>query len=281
MNYSIRVLLFDNMKNTRISILGTGWLGLPLGLHLKELGYQVKGSTTSAKKIQEIVKNGLQPYLIQIDDRVVGENGEDFFDTDILIITIPPSREAERYQNTIRTIQKQILKNGIKKVLYTSSTSIYGSQGGLLTEKSPAMPKGVMSEGIHFAEQALTSDDFETTICRLAGLAGGSRNPAKFLAGSKNVKRGNALVNLVHQEDCIAIMTKIIENNHWNEIFNICSDIHPPRKVYYPLMAQLSNMSVPTFEIDENPSSAYKIVDNTKVKSVLAYEFLHPDPMLF
>lgn len=269
------------MKNTTISILGTGWLGLPLGVHLKKEGFQVKGSTTSHKKIQEIIKNGIQPYLINLDDRVVGENGEDFFDTDVLIVTIPPSREVERHRKTIQTIQDNIVKHQIARVIYTSSISVYGQQGGVLTEKTPVMPKGVMSEGIHFAEQQFSKGGFDLTICRLAGLAGGSRKPAKFLAGHSNIKRGNAPVNLVHQEDCINIMTKIITDNHWNEVFNICSDIHPPRRVYYPLKAQMADLKVPTFEIDETPSSEYKIIDNAKVKSVLGYEFVHPDPMTF
>ena len=34
----------------KISIIGLGWLGLPLADHLIEQGYQVLGSTTSKEK---------------------------------------------------------------------------------------------------------------------------------------------------------------------------------------------------------------------------------------
>ena len=36
---------------TKISILGCGWLGLPLAKAIVENGFSVKGSTTSSEKI--------------------------------------------------------------------------------------------------------------------------------------------------------------------------------------------------------------------------------------
>ncbi|MGB0863249.1 MAG: NAD-dependent epimerase/dehydratase family protein [Saprospiraceae bacterium] len=265
----------------RVSILGTGWLGLPLGKHLKDLGYEVKGSTTSPKKILELVNFGVQPYLIQIDDRVVGERGEDFFDTDVLVVTIPPSRDLERYKVTIQTITRQIKESGIKKVLYTSSTGVYGHTVGLVDETTPVKPKGVSSEGIIMAERALMALNIDLTIVRLAGLAGGKRNPGRFLAGRINALGGNAPVNFVHQTDCIEIMTQIIAENHWNEIFNICSDIHPPKHLFYTFKAQEGNFDVPTFAPDDKKASDYKIISNAKVKAALNYEFKYPDPMAF
>ena len=51
------------MKNTT-SIFGCGWLGKPLALYLLEKDFQVKGSTTSEEKMQELKEEGIDAQLI-------------------------------------------------------------------------------------------------------------------------------------------------------------------------------------------------------------------------
>ncbi len=53
------------MKNN-ISILGCGWLGLPLALTLKKNGYSIKGSTTSEIKVKLLNNYGVQPFIIDL-----------------------------------------------------------------------------------------------------------------------------------------------------------------------------------------------------------------------
>ena len=58
----------------KISILGCGWLGLPLAKSLIEKGFSIKGSTTSEEKLQVLQNAGIQPFLISIKfDKVVGD----------------------------------------------------------------------------------------------------------------------------------------------------------------------------------------------------------------
>jgi nucleoside-diphosphate-sugar epimerase len=265
----------------RISILGTGWLGLPLGKHLKDLGYEIKGSTTSPEKISKLEKLGIQPYLIQIDEKGVDESGARLFDTDILIVTIPPARNLERYKIIIQAVTSQIQEKDIKKVLYTSSTGVYGNTAGIVDETTALNPRGISAEGVIFAERAFQALDIDLTIVRFSGLAGENRNPGRFFAGRKDVAGGNAPVNFVHQTDCILVMAQIIKDNHWNEIFNICADAHPPKRLFYPFKAKESSFDVPTFAQDDKKASDYKIVSNAKVKAALNYEFKYPDPMAF
>jgi len=269
------------MRHQKISILGTGWLGIPLAQHLKSKGYQVKGSTTSPKKIATLIEMGITPYLIQIDDRVVGLQGEDFFGADVLIITIPPSRDIEFTKKQYLNIARLIKEGDIKHVVYTSSTGIYGTAVGHVDESFAPNPIRATAQGCYFAEQTLQSMNIPTTICRLAGLVGGTKKVGRFLAGTKDVLQGNAPVNLVHQDDCVLAITQIIEDNHWNEVFNICADFHPSRKVFYPFKAQQNDFEPPTFAKDDKPPIEYKIISNTKLKEKLNYKFTHPDPMMF
>ena len=49
---------------TKISILGCGWLGLPLAKALIGNGFSVKGSTTSYEKISGLEQGGITTFLI-------------------------------------------------------------------------------------------------------------------------------------------------------------------------------------------------------------------------
>ena len=262
------------MKST-ISILGVGWLGFPLAEFLIKKGYTVKGSTTSEYKIHKMLEVGIQPYLIDIRDRIIGIEGEDFFDADILIITIPPKRDIERYIMQMEMITESITESPIQNIIYTSSTGVYGDSKGITTENTPLQPVKASSKAVVQAEKILKNAGKNLTICRLAGLFGGKRQAGRFLAGRSDLPNGNAPVNLVHQEDCIQVIFQIIQQEKWNEIFNICSDSHPPRKIFYPLQAQRLGLKAPIFAPDTVPSSDYKLISNEKVKTSLGYVFRH------
>lgn len=270
------------MQDTTVSILGTGWLGLPLAKHLLDQGYTVKGSTTTPAKIHNLQSMGILPYLLQVDDRVVGERGEDFFDTDVLIITMPPQRDPQAFERAMKAIGQHITRSRVSKVIYTSSTGVYGHVSGEVDESFPPMPSRITAQGVLIAERILRDiPRIDVTILRLAGLVGGSRKPGRFFAGRKDLPSGNAPVNLVHQDDCIAVIERIIEGEHWNEIFNLCADIHPPKRIFYDYQARKHNFERPQFAKDRKSGMEYKTICNNKVKSALNYEFKHPDPMCF
>ncbi len=49
-----------------ISVLGCGWLGLPLAEDLIDKGYKVKGSTTTESKLNGFLEKGINPYYINL-----------------------------------------------------------------------------------------------------------------------------------------------------------------------------------------------------------------------
>jgi 3-hydroxyisobutyrate dehydrogenase-like beta-hydroxyacid dehydrogenase len=51
----------------KISILGCGWLGLPLAKSLLAKSYEVKGSTTSENKLEVLINAGILPFQIQLE----------------------------------------------------------------------------------------------------------------------------------------------------------------------------------------------------------------------
>lgn len=261
------------MNKTTISILGTGWLGMPLGAYLAAKGHKVKGSTTSADKLDRLTAMGIQPYLMEIGSGAIKEENLGFFDTDILIVTLPPKRDAEGYRAKMKTIGAAIKAHGIQKVIYTSSTGVYGATAGLVNEETIPKPDRASAQSVYEAEQLLGQLGVKLTICRLAGLTGGQRIAGRFLAGKTDLPNGNAPINLVHQEDCIRVIYQIVVQEQWNEIFNVCGDGHPEKKAFYTLQALKMGLVPPTFAPDATPKTGYKIVSNAKVKMRLSYKF--------
>jgi nucleoside-diphosphate-sugar epimerase len=101
--------------------------------------------------------------------------------------------------------------------------------------------------------------------------------PGRFLAGKKEVQNGEAPINVIHQDDCIAIIESIIQKEIWGEIFNASTDIHPKRREYYELAAEKIGLEKPTFAPTEN--LCYKIINSDKLKTKLDYQFKYPNPL--
>lgn len=269
-----------------ISILGCGWLGLPLGEYLRDNGHTIKGSTTTSEKIQILKGKNIQPYYISLDPTLNSDADPDFWDADLLVLNIPPGRSrdnVETYHNRqIQAVIDQLHSSSINKVIFVSSTSVYPEKPGLVAEVDVQAGQAVRSSGnaLLKAEQCLLEcSDFGTTVLRFGGLYGYERHPIKHLAGRTELSKGNAPVNLIHRDDCIAIIEKIIEKNISNEIFNAVSDGHPPKNMYYPAIAREHGYEPPSYLNDDHDD--YKIVSNSKLKQQLNYTFKYPNPMDF
>ena len=271
----------------KISILGCGWLGLPLAKSLLSKGYEVKGSTTSESKLEVLKNAGILPFQIQLEEYQIIGSIEDFLkETDVLIIDIPPglrreisSLEEMTFVNKIRTLIPFIEKSGIKKVIFVSSTSVYGDGFPIveITEETKPNPDTESGKQLAIAETLLQSNlNFKTTVIRFGGLLGDDRHPAKFLAGRTNVENPEAPVNMIQREDCIGIIKEILkqvqhDNWEWNQTFNAVAPQHPTRKAYYHKKAEILNLPLPTFA--EDSESKGKIISSKKVERILGYSF--------
>ena len=92
----------------KISILGCGWLGLPLACELVNKGDQVNGSTRDPDKIGQIKEQGINPFLLELSPEMICENADEFFDSEILILNIPPARRDDIVDFHPRQIQSII-----------------------------------------------------------------------------------------------------------------------------------------------------------------------------
>lgn len=255
-----------------ISILGCGWLGLPLARKLAA-GFTVKGSTTTPSKLELLENAGLQPFLLDLDTH----RPADFFDCEVLVITMPAS--VIGYEDKIKRAIDLINQHNVKKVVFISTSSVYPNLNREVIEADAAYIRSPHSGVTMLAIEDLFRDQtfFESTIIRFAGLYGPERPPGRFLAGKVGLKGATSPVNLIHLDDCIEIIYRIIMDSVWGETFNACSDEHPNRSAFYERAATALGLEPPTFSGETAP---HKIVISERLKSQLGYTFLHSDPML-
>ncbi len=261
------------MKN--IAILGCGWLGFPLAKKMVANGMAVKGSTTSESKLQNLDNSDILPFRIVLHEGDVEGNVSGFLaGADILIIDVPPkAKSGEDFTAKIRTLIPHIEASGVTKVLFISSTSVYADDNSVVTEETVPNPDTESGKQLVECERLLqlqSNSDLKTTVIRFGGLIGEDRHPVKHLAGRENLANPDGPINLIHRDDCIGIILKIIEKDIWGETFNAAAPYHPTRKEYYSQKAVDMGLPLPQFADSGN---AGKVIDAQKIVDMTGYVF--------
>jgi len=261
----------------RISILGSGWLGLPLAIELKQLGHQIKASSRSIERLNQVEQASISAFSYDIE---ADQNDVSFLQADILIINIT-SKNIDSYKNLITEIEE----SPIRQVLFISSTSVYrdsqDSNPIAITESNhdALLPCPLLTIENLFKDNS----HVDTSIIRFSGLIGYQRHPGRFFTkiqedGSikcKPIKNPDASVNLIHRDDCIGIIKAVLEKNAWGEVFNGCSSDHPSRREFYThAIADYSGTKNLKMNFIASKNSTDKIISNTKVKTQLKYHFV-------
>lgn len=270
----------------KISILGCGWLGFPLAKKLIENGFEVKGSTTSENKLDILKSNNIEPFLLELTETKISDSVAEFLNnSEILIIDIPPGLRKIIEISTEKTFVAKIknlipfIENStIKKVIFISSTSVYTDTAAFstVTEETVLHPDTESGKQLVEIENLfLNNSHFTSTIIRFGGLIGHDRNPIHMLAGKTNIANPDAPINLIHQQDCIGIICKILKQNCWNETYNAVAPNHPTRKNYYTEKAKQLHLTTPLF--NENETNIGKMVSSEKLETFLGYSFMKLD----
>jgi nucleoside-diphosphate-sugar epimerase len=231
-------------------------------------GNLVKASTTSESRFQELTSIKVEPFLVDIER--LSSNLQTFLQANILIINIP-SKNIEGFIELL----KEIESSEIEKVIFVSSTSVYENKNKTISESDGE--ESAQSPLLTIENLFRNSNKIRTTIIRFGGLIGYSRNPGKFFSKGRVILNPDSNVNLIHRDDCIGIISQIVEQEVWGEVFNCCADTHPTKRAFYTQAAKSIGFSVPKFE--DSSSISFKIISNKKVKQQLNYKFLYDDLM--
>lgn len=260
-----------------IAIAGMGWLGQPLAHRLGILGYKVKGSASSIEKASVLQQHGFNAFPLEISESgIQGETKALLSDVDCLIIMIPPGLRRNTgadYVLKMVNFLVEIRKYSVPKVILVSSTSVYADSQGKVTERDEPKPETIAGKQLRQVEELfINSKEFQTTVVRFGGLFGGSRQPARYLAGRKDLKDGNAPVNLIHREDCINIIVEVLKRDAFGKVFNAVNPYHPTKADFYIQKAIEMNLEPPTFS-EIQTHEIFKQVDSENLEKDLEYVF--------
>lgn len=248
-----------------VSVIGCGWLGLPLAESLVNQGYKVLGSTTSSDKLPLLQEKGIEPFLLKLDPMPVGQGFNRLFESQLLIVNIPPRRKhqtPEFYEEQLKYLKYQIQQSQVEKVIFVSSTSFYPNTHLEVDVTEPSDISNGSSHAVVQAEKQISQLEQATVILRCGGLMGKDRIPGKWFAG-KSISGKDTPVNYIHQEDVIRIIEELIED--WPSsslsIKNAVSDHHPTRGEVYQKMADKYGFEPPKWVVPDRIDS--KIVKSS------------------
>lgn len=262
--------------NKLVGVIGCGWLGLPLATALISKGHQVHGSTTSEEKVITLSDKGIIPFLLSFsEDAIIGDISVFLKTVEVLIINVPPKLRVSQQENYVKKMQllhREVQKSTVCKVIFVSSTSVYGSITGDVFETTIPQPSTESGKQLLAAESIFKTDaNLQTTIIRFGGLIGPNRHPVTMLSGRKEISNGNHPINLIHLNDCIKIITAVLQHSWWNETLNGVYPAHPSKQKYYVNEANKRGLQSPDYK--EDNSKKGKKIHPKVLLNVKKFEF--------
>ncbi|HEV7350988.1 SDR family NAD(P)-dependent oxidoreductase [Telluribacter sp.] len=273
----------------KVSIIGCGWLGLPLATHLLssrgEHRYYVRGSTTTPSKVEVLRQSGVEPVLFRVSPEPAGEAYSTLFDANSIVVDIPPriAKQGEDFHTQQIYHLIQLLKNSkVKQIIYVSSTSVYPEINQEVTEQDVRFPAESAAPALVETELMMSElrGKSKVAILRCAGLMGYDRIPGKYVRGKKNITTGLIPVNYVHRNDVVAIIATLLKSGITDETYNVVAPVHPTRREVYEASCRQFGWELPTF-LENNQQEPFKKINGTKLVTHTGYQYQFPDPLQF
>lgn len=197
-------------------------------------------------------------------------------DTKDLVFTIPPTK-IDDYVNLNKQFFQSILElNPSMRLIFISSTSVYGDHNQKVDETSSLRPKTANAKKLVEIEEFLL--DYNAWILRCGGLISDSRHPIYYLVKKSSIPKPHAAVNLIHEHDVIRFISMLIKEDSKFGVYNLVCPQHPERKEYYNEVAGRLRLNQPDF--DESDLRKGKIVVPKKaIETNFTFDYTSPYEM--
>jgi nucleoside-diphosphate-sugar epimerase len=261
----------------KVSIVGLGWFGMDLAYALHP-SIEVIGTKRK-------LPNENYPFKIfelDFERNSTLQSLSEAMNADCMVLNIPPNARAENatenYRFIIDSVEEAIENSQLKKLVFVSSTGVFGANEGEVDEFTTPRPNTIGGKILREAEErVLNLHNAEGLVLRPAGLVGEDRHPVKYLAGRKDLSGRFHPVNLVHRVDLIAMTEALIlKTNFESRVFHACCSQNPPKQDFYRLEAEKRSLELPEF--DQNDLSIGKKVSAAWSKKSLSLSFTFENP---
>lgn len=277
----------------RVLIVGCGYVGLAVGSDLARRGHQVFGLRRTSSAELELREAGITPLSSDItrlpDLRKLPDN------FDWVVNTVSSSGGgAEEYRQVYlqgaRNLLAWLAAMPPRKLVYTSSTSVYGQRdGSWVDENSPTKPGSETSRVLLETERVLLeaqnpSASFPSVILRVAGIYGPQRGYwlQAYLQGEARLSgQGERFLNMIHRDDVAAMIIAALQQGKPGEIYNAVDNEPVAQRDLFGWFSAATGLGMPpaaesSGEATSKRGFTDKRVSNEKLKRELAYTFKYP-----
>jgi nucleoside-diphosphate-sugar epimerase len=231
-------------------IIGCGYIGLPLALHLKEQQDEVDVWVRSKESADLLAEHRFRQIIagsVAVDD--AWKNVRETYD--FVIHCASSGRGGEE-------AYKEVFQEGARMMaryqpqarkLFVSSTSVYGqTQGEIVTEESPAEPASATSRILRAAEDVALAAG--SMVVRSSGIYGPNRGVLfeKFRKDEAVIEGdGSRWINQIHQRDLVAALLHLIAVGRPGQIYNATDDTPVPLRNFYTWCCDFIQKPMPPF----------------------------------
>lgn len=240
----------------RVLIVGCGYVGLPLGAELARRGHEVFGVRRSVEAAQELTQCDITPVIADITQPEALAKIPGPFDWVVNTVSSTQGGVEDYravYLEGTRHLIAWATRQGVRKFLYTSSTSVYAqTDGSSVTEESATEPTSPTSQLLVETEQLLLDaarqDNFPAVILRVAGIYGPERGHLfqQYLRGEARLTGdGSRLINMIHRDDVVAGIIAALERGRAGEIYNVADDEPVTQREFFLWLSQQLGRPMP------------------------------------
>jgi nucleoside-diphosphate-sugar epimerase len=272
-------------------IVGCGYVGSALGAELVRQGHQVYGLGRNKENQQQLLSLGIVPVLADLTRRETLERVPHDFNWVINCVSASGGGAddyREVYVEGNRNLVDWLKSSSIRKLVYTSSTGVYGqNDGSRVDETSLAAPENDTGKALVAAEAVLldaAQTGFPAVVLRLAGIYGPGRGYwlKQFLAGLARIEGSGArILNMVHRDDVVGAIIAALQRGCPGEIYNVVDDEPVSQIALFEWLASSLGRALPPAVPEDAAANrkrgvTSKSVANQRLHSELGYEFRYP-----
>ncbi|GAA5132344.1 NAD(P)H-binding protein [Thalassotalea piscium] len=264
--------------NKSVAIIGCGWLGQALTMHLLAHNYTVVGTGQSLERLTQISALGAIAERLVLPLNTADSNTYQCFNCQTLVIAITPQMRSGKTDYALKLAQvvAHAKKGNVKHIILVNSTAIYGGLIGEVTEDAKLDITQAKVAQLYQAEKIVLESGLAAVSLRVAGLVGPNRLPGNFFKQGRVLTEPNAYVNLVHQADVVTCIAKIIEQPNITGCFNIASNMKVLKQHFYQQAAVSIGNNKPEFEPADKETKSKRVVSD-KIRQLLSYQFQYDD----
>jgi nucleoside-diphosphate-sugar epimerase len=198
----------------RVLIAGCGDVGTLLGVQLLGAGHRVWGLRRQVAKLPST----LAPVAGDLNEPRTLAKLPDALDYVVYLVAADAYSESayqDAYVGGLRNLLAALSRTAqpVRRVLFASSTGVYGQQdGSWVDESSVTEPVGFSGRTMLEAEETVSRGPYPSTVVRFAGIYGPGRHRLidRVRQGGPCQADPPLYTNRIHREDCANVLAHIL-----------------------------------------------------------------------